>query len=85
MRDEGRETTVETSYLLPIFEILVKNYRKMGSRISVKVYILDAHLEKFKENMAGCSKEEGKPFQQNILDFERRYKGPYNENMTVDR
>lgn len=34
-----------------LVENLVKNLGKMGSRMSLKVHNLDAHLDKFKENM----------------------------------
>ncbi|KAG8233649.1 hypothetical protein J437_LFUL013695 [Ladona fulva] len=53
----------------------------MGLGMSLKVHILDAHLDKFKENMRVYSKEQGKPIHQDIWDFERRYQGQHNENM----
>ena len=49
--------------------------------MSLKVHILDAHLDKFKENMGASSEEQGERFHQDILDFKRRYQGQYNENM----
>ena len=52
--------------------------------MSLKVHILDAHLDKFKENMGAYSEEQGKCFHQDILDFEHRYQGLYNENMMGD-
>ncbi|XP_076314715.1 uncharacterized protein LOC143227057 [Tachypleus tridentatus] len=66
-----------------LIETLVKNYGKMGCRMSLKVHILDTHLDKFK-NMGAYSEEQGGRFHQDILDFERRYEGTYNENMMVD-
>ena len=56
----------------------------MGCRMSLKVHILDSHLDKFKENMGAYSEEQGERFHQDILDFERRYQGQYNENMMGD-
>ena len=38
-----------------LVQALIKNYTKMGCRMSLKVHILDAHLEKFKENMGAYS------------------------------
>nr|XP_033819642.1 phospholemman-like isoform X2 [Geotrypetes seraphini] len=35
---------------------LVKNYSKISSRIFLKVQVLDAHLETFKENMGAYSR-----------------------------
>ncbi|XP_058889662.1 uncharacterized protein LOC131739473 [Acipenser ruthenus] len=67
-----------------LVETLVKNYGTMGCRMSIKVHILDAHLDKFKENMGVYSEEQGERFHQDILDFERRYQGQYNENMMGD-
>ena len=37
--------------------------------MSLKVHILDAHLDKFKENMGAYSEEQGKRFHQDILDL----------------
>ena len=56
----------------------------MGCRRSLKFHILDAHPDKFKKNMAAYSEEQGKRFHQDILDFEHRYQGQYNENMMGD-
>lgn len=67
-----------------LVQALIKNYAKMGCRMSLKVHILDAHLDKFKENMGAYSEEQGERFHQDILDFERRYQGQYNENMMGD-
>ncbi|XP_058848577.1 uncharacterized protein LOC117424572 [Acipenser ruthenus] len=67
-----------------LVETLVKNYGTMGCRMSLKVHILDAYLHKFKENMGAYSEEQGERFHQDILDFERRYQGQYNENMMGD-
>ena len=67
-----------------LVQTLIKNYAKMGCRMSLKVHILDSHLDKFKENMGAYSEEQGERFHQDILDFERRYQGQYNENMMGD-
>ncbi|XP_058885016.1 uncharacterized protein LOC131737778 [Acipenser ruthenus] len=67
-----------------LVETLVKNYGTMGCRMSLKVHILDAHLDKFKENMGAYSEEQGERFHQDMLDFERRNQGQYNENMMGD-
>src|SRR5271163_2951357 len=64
-----------------LVQALIKNHAKMGCRMSLKVHILDAHLDKFKENMGAYSEEQGERFHQDILDFERRYQGLYNENI----
>ncbi|CAK8690383.1 unnamed protein product [Clavelina lepadiformis] len=63
---------------------LVKSYGNMGCRISMKVHMLDAHLDEFKDNMGAYSEEQGERFHQDIKDFERRYQGQYNESMMGD-
>ena len=40
-----------------LVETLVKNYGKVGCRMSLKVHILDAHLDNFNENMGAYSEE----------------------------
>lgn len=65
-------------------ETLVRSYGKMGCRMSLKVHILDAHLDKFKENIRSYSEEQGERFHQDMMDFEHRYQGSYNENMMGD-
>ncbi|KAK1785293.1 hypothetical protein P4O66_018690, partial [Electrophorus voltai] len=55
-----------------LVQTLIKNYGIMGCRVSVKVHILNANLDKFKENMGALSEEQGEQFYQDILDFERR-------------
>ncbi|XP_061428563.1 uncharacterized protein LOC133355213 [Lethenteron reissneri] len=67
-----------------LVETSVKNYGTMGCTMSLKVHILDAHLDTFKENMGAYSKEQGERFHQDILDFEHRYQGQYHENMLGD-
>ena len=69
---------------MQLVQTLIKNYAKMGCRMSLKVHILDSHLDKFKENMGAYSEEQGERFHQDIFDFERRYQGQYNENMMGD-
>ena len=63
---------------------LIENYERMGCRMSLKVHVLDAHLQKFKENLGDFSEEHGECFHQDVLLLERRYKGAYNENMMGD-
>ena len=58
---------------MQLVQTLVKNYAKIGCRMFLKVHILDAHLDKFKENMGTYSEEQGEHFHQDILDFEHRY------------
>ena len=54
-----------------LFENLVTNYGKMSCKMYLSIHILDAHLDKYKENM--YSEEQGERFHHDILDFEYRY------------
>ena len=63
---------------------LVKSYGDMGCRMSMKVHMLDAHLNEFKKNLGAYSEEHGERFHQDIKDFECRYQRQYNENMMGD-
>ena len=64
-----------------LVQTLTKNYAKMGCRISLNVHILEADLDKFKENMGAYSEKQGERFHQDILDFEHCYQGQYHENL----
>ena len=59
--------------------LIEKTHVEMGCKISLKVHILDVHLDEFKENMCAYSEEQGKCFHQDILDFEHCYQGQHNE------
>lgn len=67
-----------------VVENMLENFKAMGCRMSLKVHMLHAHLDKFKNNMGEFSEEQGERFHQDIEDFERRYQGQYNENMMGD-
>ena len=41
---------------------LVNSYGNMGCRMSMKVHMLDAHLDEFKENLGAYSEEHGERF-----------------------
>ena len=60
---------------------LVEAYRKMGFKMSLKVHVLHAHLDEFKDNMGVYSEEQDERFHQDVRSFEKRYKGLYNESM----
>lgn len=77
-QSESRKIYVE------LLETPVKNDGTMSCRMFLQVHILDANRYKFKENMGTCSEKQGEHFHQDILDFERRYQGQYNENIMGD-
>lgn len=53
----------------------------MACRMSLKGHILEAHFDKLKK-MGVCSwRSKMSDFHQDIMDFEYRYQGSYNENL----
>lgn len=64
-----------------IFDIMLHSFKLMGCRMSLKVHMLHAQLDKFKDNLGAYSEEQGDRFHQDIMNFEQRYQGQYNENM----
>ena len=60
---------------------VVKTCSKRDCRMSFKIYMLDANLDQFMENMGAYSEEFGKRFHQNILNFKHRYPGQYNKRI----
>lgn len=63
---------------------MLHNFKIMGCRMSLKVHMLHAHLDKFKDNLGAYSEEQGERFHQDVMNFEKRYQGQYNENMMGD-
>ncbi|KAG9472349.1 hypothetical protein GDO78_020011 [Eleutherodactylus coqui] len=52
--------------------------------MSLKLQILDAHLDHFKRNMGESSEERGERFHQDVMAFARRYQAQYNESVMGD-
>lgn len=69
---------------IDLVDQLLQNFCNMGCRMSLKLHMLHSHLNVFKENMGAYSEEHGERFHQDIMDFERRYQGQYNEAMMGD-
>ena len=74
----------EDNYYADLVTNLVNSNGNMGCRMSMKVHMLDAHLDEFKKNLGAYSEEHSERFHQDIKDFESRYQGQYNENMMGD-
>ena len=56
----------------------------MRCMMSLKLHMLDAHLEKFKDNVAAYSEEQGEHFHQDVKEVERCYQGHYDERIMGD-
>lgn len=63
---------------------LLKSYKEMGCRMSLKLHTMHSHLDFFKSNMGDYSEEHGERFHQDVMEFEKRYQGQYNERMMGD-
>ena len=62
---------------------MIDAFEVMGCRMSLKLHMLDAHLDKFKDSMGAYSEEQGEHFYQDMKIIEQRYQGHYVEKMKV--
>ncbi|GBM64901.1 hypothetical protein AVEN_30286-1 [Araneus ventricosus] len=67
-----------------IVEEMVKNFKILGSKMSLKVHFLDLHLGYFPQNLGAVSEEQGERFHQDIKEMERQYQGKWNASMIAD-
>ena len=67
-----------------IIEDLLKNYRKMGVRMSLKVYFLHSHLDFFPDNLGDIRNEEGERLHQYLQKNEKNYQSFWDERMLSD-
>ena len=63
---------------------MLKSYKSMGCRMSLKIHFLHSHLDFFPSNLGEVSDEHGERFHQDISEMETRYQGRYNPNMMGD-
>ena len=67
-----------------IVDTLIRNYQRMGCRMSIKMHYLYSHLDFFSDNMGDISDEHGERFHQDIEMMEKRYQGVWDEAMMGD-
>lgn len=67
-----------------IVQQLLESFRKLGSRMSLKIHFLHQHLNFFPDNLGAVSDEHGERFHQEISLMEKRYQGRHNPNMMGD-
>jgi len=63
---------------------LLKNFQKLGARMSDKMQFLRSHLDYFPQNCGDLSKEQGERFHQDIRVMEERYQGRWDVNFLAD-
>ncbi|GBN61242.1 hypothetical protein AVEN_35636-1 [Araneus ventricosus] len=54
---------------------MVKFFRVIGCNMSLKLQVLDSHLNFFPQNLGAISDEHGKRFHQDISMFQKRLSG----------
>jgi hypothetical protein len=62
----------------------IETYRIMGCNMSLKIHLLDSHLDFFPDNLGDVSDEHGERFHQDISVMESRYQGRWSATMLAD-
>ena len=65
-------------------EKLLKNFQKLGARMSVKMHFLRSHLDYFPQNCGDLSEKQGERFHQDIRVMEERYQGRWDVSFLAD-
>jgi hypothetical protein len=63
---------------------LLRNYKNLGAKMSLKMHFLFSHLDYFPKNLGAVSDEQGERFHQDISEMEMRYQGRWNPAMLGD-
>lgn len=67
-----------------IVQNCIETYKKLGCNMSLKIHLLDSHLDFFPENLGAVSDEHGERFHQDISVMESRYQGRWSAAMLAD-
>ena len=63
---------------------LIKSYKKLGCRMSLKLHFLHFHLNFFRDNLGNVSEEHGERFHQGIQVMEKRYQPRWDKAVMAD-
>ena len=63
---------------------LLKSLQDIGTNMSIKVYFLHSHLDKFPDSGSDVSDEQRKRFRQDIKTMEVRYQGRWDKRMMAN-
>ena len=63
---------------------LMISFRALGCNMSLKIHMLDSHLDFFPANLGAVSDEQGERFHQDISLMEKRYQGKWSPGMLAD-
>lgn len=67
-----------------VVQTCIRAYRQLGCNMSLKIHLLDSHLNFFPENLGSVSDEHGERFHQDISVMESRYQGRWSAAMLAD-
>ena len=71
------------NYLQLVNDIL-SHLKHVGCNMSIKLYYLNSHLDRFHETLGDYSEEQGERFHQDIRTMEERYQGRWDIHMMPD-
>jgi len=63
---------------------LIMSYKALGCDMSLKIHMLDSHLDFFPANLGAVSDEQGERFHQDFSSMEKRYQGKWCPGMLTD-
>lgn len=63
---------------------MLKNLKRLGCNMSLKLHFLHSHLDYFPKNLGDVSEEQGERFHQDISEMENRYQGRWDVSMMAD-
>ncbi|GBN96023.1 hypothetical protein AVEN_157412-1 [Araneus ventricosus] len=63
---------------------MVKCFRVIGCNMSLKLHVLDSHLNFFPQNFGPISDVHGERFHQDISMFEKRFSGRWNRSILAE-
>ena len=63
---------------------LMKNFRRLGARMSVKMHFLRSHLDYFPENCGDFREERSERFNQDLRGMDERYQGGWDVKFLAD-
>jgi len=67
-----------------VVQDLLTSYKAMGCNMSLKIHLLESHLDFFPENLGAVSDEHGERFHHDIMTMENRYQGKWTSSMLAD-
>ena len=65
-------------------DVLLKNFQKLGARMSVKIHFLRSNLDYFPQNCGDLNEEQRERFHQDIRVMEERFQGRWDVTFLAD-